>query len=277
MVAVYGIKFSTGGIYISTNAGVNWTASDPPNNGYGWYAVSSSADGTKLAAMMVDALTPAGPYGWIYTSTNAGATWTQTTRMAWPCSLASSADGTKLIAAKGEFGPLGGWMLTSTNSGATWEVASPPSGAWSSVACSADGARLVAAIGGLFTGPVTGPIYTSTNSGATWTAGDSPTNDWVAVATSADGGNLVAAVNGGGIYSRQTTPAPVMNISLSDTNLLLSWTVTSTGFELQESSDLSMKNWTHVLMPPTLNFKNLHYEVTLALSSGSHFYRLKQK
>jgi hypothetical protein len=39
-----------------------------PTNGFGWYAVASSADGAKLVAMMVDELTPAGPMGPIYTS-----------------------------------------------------------------------------------------------------------------------------------------------------------------------------------------------------------------
>ena len=277
MVAVYGIEFSTGGIYISTNAGANWIASDSPTNGYGWYSVASSADGIKLAAMMVDALTPAGPYGWIYTSTNAGATWTQSTRMGWPSSLASSADGTKLVAAQGEFGPLGGRILTSTNSGATWEEAGAPSGAWASVASSADGIRLVAAIGGYFTGPITGPIYTATDSGATWTAGDSPTNDWVSVASSADGGKLVAAVNGGGIYTWQVTPAPMMNIALSGTNLLLSWTVPSKKFVLQQNTDLNTANWTDVPTLPTLNFTNLRFQVTVSPSLDRQFYRLKQQ
>jgi hypothetical protein len=56
--------------------------------------VASSADGTKLVA--VANLFPDG--GYIYTSADSGATWTQTgTQQDWS-SVASSADGTKLVA-----------------------------------------------------------------------------------------------------------------------------------------------------------------------------------
>ncbi len=277
MIGVCGTDFSSGGIYTSTNAGDSWTISNPPTNGLGWYAVTSSADGTKLAAMMVDLLTPAGPYGWIYTSTNAGATWIQTTGMGWPCSLASSADGTKLVAATGQFGPLSGRMLTSANSGASWETVSNSTGAWSFVAASADGTHLIAAIGGDSNGPITGGIYRSTNSGGTWAAGDAPTNDWVSVASSADGGRLVAAINGGGIYICQTTLARKLDHALSGTNLLLAWTVPSTSLVLQGNAGLTTTNWTNVATPPSFNFTNLRDEVAVPFSPGSRFYRLKQE
>jgi photosystem II stability/assembly factor-like uncharacterized protein len=52
--------------------------------------VASSADGTKLVAV---ALT-----GYIYTSADSGATWTQTGAQELWNSVASSADGTKLVA-----------------------------------------------------------------------------------------------------------------------------------------------------------------------------------
>ena len=55
---------------------------------------------------------------------------------------------------------------------------------WSSIAASADGEKLVAAVDG-------GKIYTSTDCGVTWTARDSDRN-WRAVASSADGTKLVA-------------------------------------------------------------------------------------
>jgi len=276
-VAVYGEPFSTGGVFTSTNAGANWIASAVPTNRFGWYAVASSADGAKLAAMMVDVLTPAGPYGWIYISTNAGATWEQSWSMAWPCHLACSADGTKLVAAKGEFGPLSGWIITSTNSGATWVRATTPAGTWTSAACSADGTRLVAAIGGYSNNPISGPVYTSTDSGTSWAMEGSPTNDWAAVASSADGGLLVAAVNGGGIYVRQTTIAPVINIYPVGTNLLLSWLVPSSSFVLQENSDLTSTNWTDVPTPSVLNFTTLNYQVTVAPTNSQCFYRLRQQ
>jgi hypothetical protein len=68
-----------------------------------------------------------------------------------------------------------------------------PSNVWYSVACSADGAKLVAAayagssqIGG------TGLIYISADSGATWTNASPPTNYWTSVASSTDGTHLIA-------------------------------------------------------------------------------------
>jgi hypothetical protein len=274
MVAVYGTEFSTGGIYTSTNSGANWIPSNPPTNGYGWYSVASSADGAKLAAMLVDALTPGGPYGWIYTSTNAGAVWTQTARTAWPSSLASSADGTVLVAAKGEFGPGSGWILTSTDSGADWATSNVPLRAWSSVAASADGTRLAATIGGDFGGPITGPIYSSTDSGATWAPMDSPMNNWVSIASSADGLRLVAAVDGGGIYTWQAAPAPILNISKSGTNLLLAWTVPSIKFQLQQTSNLGTAAWTNAPVTPALNYTNLDDQAAIPASAGEMLYRL---
>ncbi len=109
--------------------------------------------------------------------------------------------------------------------GQDWTQSTAPTNGygWYAVASSADGTRLAAAIGGLSSGPITGPICISTDSGANRTAADSPTNYCASVAASADGCKLVAAVNGGGIYTRQATPAPKLNISLSDTNLLLSF------------------------------------------------------
>jgi hypothetical protein len=273
LVVAYGIEFASGGIYTSTNFGVNWTPSDAPTNGYGWYSVSSSADGIKLAAMLVDELTPAGPYGWIYTSTNAGTTWTQSTRIRWPTFLTSSADGNKLAAAIGKGFLLDSPILTSTNFGATWATSTIVN-AWASIACSADGTRLIAATGGLFPTPNTGPIYLSADSGATWTASDSPTNSWGSVASSADGNKLVAAVNGGGIYTWQTTPAPVLSIINLSSNLVLAWTVPSMAFVLQQTPDLANSNWTNVAAGPTLNSITLQYRVATPPPRGATFYRL---
>jgi uncharacterized repeat protein (TIGR03803 family) len=113
--------------------------------------------------------------------------------------IASSADGTKLVAVAYDLGTggiyTGGPIYTSTNSGATWISNSLPVGQWESVACSADGTELVVAGGG--GGHALGPIYLSTNSGAIWTPTSAPSNNWYSVASSADGTKL-AAVDGGG-------------------------------------------------------------------------------
>ncbi|MGH7989505.1 MAG: WD40/YVTN/BNR-like repeat-containing protein, partial [Limisphaerales bacterium] len=144
-------------------------------------------------------------------------------------SIASSSDGSKLIAAVS-----GGGIYFSANSGVTWTETNMTSASWSSVACSSDGSKLFAArLGsGIYTNSATGwglsspagslnyysvacssdgtklvtvvyggGIYTSANSGATWTTASATTRNWFSVASSADGTKLAAVVNGGGIYT----------------------------------------------------------------------------
>ena len=171
-----------GGIYTSTNSGINWVLTTAPTN-Y-WQGVASSADGVKLVAAVNS--------GGIYTSTNSGTTWMQQTNapsLGWN-TLASSADGTKLIAA---VGLGGGPIYTSTNSGVTWtQTSAPITNWWTSVASSADGKNLAAAEHG-GSPDFVGGIYTSTNSGATWTLTSAPLKEWLSIASSADGTKLVAA------------------------------------------------------------------------------------
>jgi hypothetical protein len=150
-----------------------------------WYRIASSADGTKLAAVDYN--------GQIYTSTDSGATWTaQASGSRQWLAIASSADGTKLTAAG-----YSTQIYTSTDSGATW-TARASSMYWHSIASSADGTKLAAGVQG-------GQIYTSTDSGATWTAQASGSLSWFSIASSADGTKLAAGVTdgmyGGQIYT----------------------------------------------------------------------------
>src|SRR6266851_724612 len=122
-------------------------------------------------------------------------TWTPTTAPAslW-ASVASSADGTKLVAAAAvDSNFFFGQVYTSVDSGASWTVTSTPQARWEQVACSADGTRLVAVASGDYVHNLSGPIYTSFNSGATWTQTSAPLGPWKAVSSSADGTELVAA------------------------------------------------------------------------------------
>jgi hypothetical protein len=84
----------------------------------------------------------------------------------------------------------------------TWVQTSAPSNLWSSVACSADGSKLVAVGGVSAYYSLLCPICISTNSGQTWIEGSVPTNIWGAVAISADGLKMVAA--GGGLSNPTT-------------------------------------------------------------------------
>jgi hypothetical protein len=110
----------------------------------------------------------------------AGVVWTQrASRRTWQA-VASSSDGTKLVAAVS-----GGYVFISADSGVTWTQAGSQQN-WISVASSSDGSKLVAAAS-------PGAIYTSADSGATWTQRESQQAAWSSVASSSDGTRLAAA------------------------------------------------------------------------------------
>ena len=75
-------------------------------------------------------------------------------------------------------------------------------------------------------------------------------------------------------WTLYTTPASQLNLSSSGTNLLLSWIAPSTNFVLQQCSDLTAANWESLTNTPTLNFTNLQNQVSLTASNGSSFFRL---
>ena len=150
----------------------------------------TTSHGAKSVASSADGtkLVAAEYGGKIYTSTDSGTTWTARDSSRDWVSVASSSDGTKLVAT--EYG--GSQIYTSVDSGATWTTHSQYT-YWAAVASSADGTKLVVADWYY-------QIYTSLNSGATWTARDS-SRYWSAVASSSDGTKLVAAEQGGFIYT----------------------------------------------------------------------------
>ncbi len=151
----------------------------PRDSDRNWHTVTSSADGTKLAAVVNG--------GQVYTSTDSGVSWTaRETDRPW-FAIASSADGGKLAATV-----VGDHILTSTNSGLTWTTRDNNRN-WRSIASSTDGNKLIALDSNNL-------IYTSTDSGVNWTPRESNRN-WYATASSADGSKLVATVGGGRIYT----------------------------------------------------------------------------
>ena len=173
------------GDYVWQKAGTQGITGDQAD----WSSITSSADGTKLAAVVSG--------GSIYTSTDSGATWTEQTAAGsrdW-ISITASADGTKLAAAVA----YGGSIYTSTDSGATWtQQTAAGSRYWVSITASADGTKLAAVVRN-------GSIYTSTDSGATWTEQTAAgSREWQSIASSADGTRLAVGVYGGPIYLATT-------------------------------------------------------------------------
>jgi hypothetical protein len=63
-----------------------------------------------------------------------------------------------------------------------------------------------------------------------------------------------------------------MNITPTNGNYTLSWTVPSTNFVMQQSSNLI--SWSNVTNTPALNLTNLQNQVMLSPSNSSGFYRL---
>ena len=156
-------------VSFSPEARMGWT---PRDSNRSWHAITSSADGTKLAAIT----TGTGP---VYISEDSGASWTARANIrSWTC-IASSSDGTKLAA-----GVSGGQIYTSTDSGLSW-TARETNRSWYAIASSADGVKLTAA-------DYYGYLYVSADSGTSWTVRATNTG-WASVSSSADGTRLAAS------------------------------------------------------------------------------------
>jgi hypothetical protein len=175
-----------GPIVASTNSGLTWQPTGAPL--MNWFSVASSADGTKLVAT-------ASSERPIYTSADSGATWTAATNELFAyyySSVASSADGNRLVVGIYDGVHHGGQSLISTDAGITWTVLANGLAAVS-VAMSADGARILAGAGPSGLGSFWSWFVISTNSGATWTETSVPSALWNAAASSVDGRKLAAA------------------------------------------------------------------------------------
>lgn len=126
-----------------------------------WLCIASSASGhTLIAGQYPDA---------VAVSTNGGLTWTNVITNGFWNSVASSADGTKLLAAAPNAG--GGTIsgvFYSADSGATWISNNLPVMYWGSVAMSADGDTLAAVAPYNAYFDTSGAVFVSTNSGTTW-------------------------------------------------------------------------------------------------------------
>ena len=179
LVAAVGFSSMSGGLYTSADGGSNWTSNNIAPQFWRW--VASSANGSNLFAITKG--------GQLFITTNSGATWSSQVAPNGAWCIASSADGTKLVAAPGS-APKG-FICTSTNSGATWITNNSISSSWWSVASSADGKTLAAVD---TPAGYIGHIYTSTNAGATWITNITmPFMSLQNVAVSADGKNMIAA------------------------------------------------------------------------------------
>ncbi len=176
-------------IFASIDSGATWTSYGIPGPTGGPIRIAASSDGSKLIAAGT-------PGDFIATSIDSGATWTINTSAPLVAgayfSASYSSDGIKAVAVAQQGGISG--VYISLDSGMSWTVSTAPTGTnWSSVASSADGSQLAAAVNG-------GQIYTSSDFGGHWIARDTNRN-WSSIASSSDGTKLVAAKYGGQIYT----------------------------------------------------------------------------
>lgn len=198
-----------GGIWVSSDYGVTWTAI-ASTDGRKWFSIATNSNGTKVVA--------ADRGGDLWTSVDSGATWTA--RRAggavhnWDA-VASSSDGDNLVAVAGE-----GFIFTSADSGATWTNRTP-SGVtgFTGVTSNNDGSRLAVTTW-------SSGLYTSSNYGETWTArtlpvpyADSPTY-LQAVASSGDGSRLVTG-------SRSLAGGSNVGIIFTSANYGVTWTASA--------------------------------------------------
>jgi hypothetical protein len=212
-------------IWTSGDSGVTWLARDSARE---WDSVTMSADGSRIAAATLETIAGSSD-GRIYTLAQApGAAfgegnWVPQTEVQMWRSIASSADGRKLVAAAhrdGATSPQAG-VFTSDNYGVTWTPRTTPAVTAYRVASSADGTRL--AMVERF-----GKIYTSADSGLTWSAGAFE-GGFNSVASSADGSVLVAVqANGTNPITEPAPPAGRTGRLLVSTNSGATWTERAT-------------------------------------------------
>lgn len=201
---------SSNGFIYTWDSGSGWVQRDSSRQ---WAGLTSSADGTKLAATVIG--------GNIYTSTDSGATWTARESVRDWTRIDSSSNGSILITSTSG---TGAGLYTSYDSGLTWTVRAasltPVSPLrWRGTSVSGDGTRMFAPIGGgtapqaLYMSDTTpgpseapggtdktvnpvGGTYSFTKTDFGFTDADSPANNFTAVKiTTLPGGSLTLGGN----------------------------------------------------------------------------------
>ncbi len=150
------VAVNHGDLYISTNAGVSWTAkgiiASTGSDAWNWIGVSGDGN-TILAAM-----SGPGAGSGVYMSTNAGSTFslnfTSGTNVFY--GVAADYNGKILISQI-----LNDYVYVSTNSGTSWFKSVNVAATWAGIGISSDGTHMISTSG-------TTPIYVSTDTGSTW-------------------------------------------------------------------------------------------------------------
>jgi Secretion system C-terminal sorting domain len=215
-------------IMTSSDGGITWTLqTDPSAGNHEFRKIATSADGMRLAGVDV---WPA--HTFIYTSSDGGVTWVAHTAMTSPTwtSIASSSDGSKLVATDGY-----GHLYNSIDTGNTWTLRATGTHGWNGLASSSDGMKLTAITNSYYVGGSGDYIYTSTDGGVTWIQRTGVgLRNWHSVASSADGLRIIAAaadatlaisVDGGTTWTFSSIASPSWSdVSSSSDGIRLSYT-----------------------------------------------------
>jgi photosystem II stability/assembly factor-like uncharacterized protein len=146
-----------------------------------WVSVASSADGANLVAVANN--------GFIYTSGDSGANWTQrATTQPW-ISVCSSADGSSLVAVVNN-----GLIYSSLDGGLTWLSRTATSQAWEAATISGDGTRAAAAIS-------SGVIYDSVSATTVGVTGGLRGTQYSSIELQYVGGNLWMPISFAGVIA----------------------------------------------------------------------------
>ena len=215
-------------LMISYNGGSTWTTTDPTMHG-GYTDIDKvvvSFDGTFIAVAEYGS-NQAYESGFIYTSDDAGETWTKrtpcgSTVKAWQI-IDCSDDGSFIIS--GQALNWSGRLWMSSNSGVDWTETRPVgnfSRNWSAVACDSDGSHLIA---GCCDGTsANSRLYISTDSGANWTETQPVGNNgrvWSGVAINSDGTVLMAVDSSDGFWISTDSGSNWSQITATDYDLHL--------------------------------------------------------
>jgi hypothetical protein len=91
--------------------------------------------------------------------------------------------------------------------------------------------------------------------------------------TAMSGGNYSLTGGFWAISAIQTVGAPTLYISQSGNNVILSWVAPSTGFLLENNSNLNVTNGWSTVLPSPVTSNGFNY-VTNTITPGNKFYRL---
>ncbi|MGD0614390.1 MAG: hypothetical protein ABSA69_02995 [Verrucomicrobiota bacterium] len=99
-----------------------------------------------------------------------------------------------------------------------------------------------------------------------------PPGQYFGIVTVQGGTNIFDSTDLASPIFEVSVPLPALSIALSGTNVVVSWAWSSSGFVLQQNSDLTTTNWITVTNSPAVT--NWQNQLLVSPGAGDRFYRL---